>query len=61
MEEWKKCFSDEAAIYFLWGMCEHLGVHRGLDEFRAFSLIIQLMVLRDNSAASIVVSGAQEG
>jgi len=37
MEEWKKCFSDEAAIYFLWGMCEYLGAHGGLDVFHAFS------------------------
>jgi len=37
MEEGKKCFSDEAAIYFLWVMREYLGAHRELDVFRAFS------------------------
>jgi hypothetical protein len=28
---------DEAASYFLWGMREYLGAHRGLDVFRVFS------------------------
>jgi len=33
----EEIFSDEATNYFLWGMREYLGAHRGLDVFRAFS------------------------